>query len=73
MATYEDARKTQQHALRQLRSNHPEVSGLGIARIADGWGFKVNLRRPSKYELPPEVDGVPVVVEVTGRVVAATA
>lgn len=73
MATYEDARRTQRDALRKLRSRYPEVSGLGIARIADGWGYKVNLRRRPRRKLPAQVDGVPVISEVVGNVVAVGA
>lgn len=61
----------QKHALDVLLSKYPEVSGLGIARIRNGWGFKVNLRRVSKQKLPAAVDGVPVISEVVGDVVAS--
>ena len=73
MATYEDARRAQRDVLRKMRSRYPEVSGMGIARIADGWGYKVNLRRAPRRKLPTEVDGVPVVGEIVGRVAAVSA
>jgi hypothetical protein len=71
MATYEDALEAKPHALHELRANYPEVSGVGIAPLEAGWALKVNLRRPAEHDLPQEVDGVPVITEVTGRVVAS--
>ena len=71
MATYEDALEAKPHALDELLSNHPEVSGVGIARSGTGWALKVDLRRPAGRDLPQEVDGVPVIAEVVGRVVAS--
>ncbi|MDB5308112.1 MAG: hypothetical protein JWO38_2314 [Gemmataceae bacterium] len=45
------------------------VVGVGITRIGDGYGLKVNLREPppSDTRLPTEVDGVPVRLEVVGQ------
>lgn len=47
-----------------------DVNGVGITRVGDGYGLKVNLaEHPSEgVELPREVDGVPVVVEFVGRI-----
>jgi len=47
-----------------------QVNGVGITRVAGGYGVKVNLseRPPSGVQLPEEVDGVPVVVEIVGRI-----
>ena len=73
MATYEDAVRAQPQALDELLFAYPEVSGVGITPVDDGWAFKVNLRRPAEHRLPEEVDGVPVITEVVGRVVASGA
>ncbi len=45
------------------------VVGVGITRIGDGYGLKVNLQsQPAgAATLPTEVGGVPVRVEVTGQ------
>ncbi len=47
-----------------------EVVGVGITQIQDGYGIKVNLRvEPAPgVELPQEVDGVPVRIEVVGEI-----
>lgn len=46
------------------------VVGVGITRIEDGYGLKVNLSQlPGKnVTLPTEVKGVPVRVEVVGKI-----
>ena len=43
---------------------------VGITRIGDGYGVKVNLRAAptAGVELPAEVEGVPVRVEVVGTI-----
>jgi hypothetical protein len=68
--SFETAQGVKAHAMQLLLSRYPEVSGLGIARVGDGWGFKVNLTRPTKRRLPAAVEGVPVLAEVVGEVVA---
>ena len=47
-----------------------EVVGLGITRVGRGYGVKVNLSRaPAGAEdIPAEVAGVPVRVEVVGTI-----
>jgi len=48
-----------------------EVVGVGLVRLADGsYGIKVNFREaPSAPEsLPAAVDGVPITIEVVGRI-----
>jgi hypothetical protein len=67
------------HTLDEVRAVKPRalavferlarVAGVGIARIGDGYGLKVNLRElpPSNTHLPTEVDGVPVKLEVVGQ------
>ncbi|MEY2926938.1 MAG: hypothetical protein RL367_1415 [Pseudomonadota bacterium] len=43
-----------------------QVAGVGLTRVGDSWGIKVNLKSAHKGQLPDDVDGVPVVYEVTG-------
>jgi endonuclease YncB( thermonuclease family) len=47
-----------------------EVNGVGITRVGDGYGLKVNLAAQPKRQvrLPEEIDGVPVRVEVVGPI-----
>lgn len=42
-----------------------QVVGVGVTRSGDGWAVKVNLAAAGGRG-PSEVDGVPVVVEITG-------
>jgi hypothetical protein len=45
------------------------VTGIGITRVGDDYAVKVNLSHPvGPGELPAEIDGVRVCVEVTGRI-----
>ena len=45
------------------------VVDVGITRMGNGYGLKVNLQSqpPGETPLPAEIDGVPVKVEVTGQ------
>ena len=47
-----------------------EVLGVGITRIGKGYGLKVNLSRLPRgaNSLPSEIVGVPVRVEVVGKI-----
>ncbi len=47
-----------------------EVNGVGITRVGEGYGVKVNLAEslPPEVRLPKELDGVPVVVEFVGPI-----
>jgi hypothetical protein len=47
----------------------PELRGIGIALLDDGFGVKVNLSSwPEGLIVPDEVDGVPVIVEIVGTI-----
>ena len=47
----------------------PSVVGVGITRIGDGYGIKVNLSHIVSDDLIPEdIDGVPVRSEVVGKI-----
>ncbi len=66
----EAARAAKQKALTALEG-WAKVNGVGITRVGAGYGIKVNLAAapPPGADLPEEVDGVPMVVEVVGRIV----
>jgi len=70
MVTLDAARGATPHALQMLLKSHPEVSGVGVTRRGRGWALKVNLTRRPRRPLPKEIDGVPVVEEIVGRVSA---
>ena len=56
--------------VRDLLQGVPELGGVGITRVDGGYAVKVNLSAPPQAEinLPGEIDGVPIRVEVVGRV-----
>ncbi len=64
--TIEQARAAKPKAMKTFGSLGT-LTGVGITRIEDGYGLKVNLEREPESPLPAQVDGVPVRVEVTGR------
>jgi hypothetical protein len=45
-----------------------DVVGVGITRIGEGYGLKINLREKVAAALPTEIAGVPIQVEVVGRI-----
>jgi hypothetical protein len=65
----ERARAAKARAL-EVFSRLGEVVGIGLTRIGDVYGLKVNLGSAPKERsaLPSEVDGVPVKVEVVGPI-----
>ena len=45
------------------------VVGVGITRIGDGYGLKVNLsEKVADNAIPKHVDGVPILTEVVGTI-----
>lgn len=67
-ATRQEARAAK-IVLRALLSGLPELRGLGVAFL-DGGGHAVKVllqRRPAGIEIPDDVDGVPVLVDVVGE------
>ncbi len=68
-ATLEQARAAKPAAA-ALFADLADVVGVGITRIGDGYGIKVNLRAAPQgnQALPSEVGGVPLRVEVVGLV-----
>ena len=69
-STLDQARSAKPRAMAAF-SPLAEVVGVGITRHGDGYAIKVNLRHPPApgVELPKEIDGVPVQVEVVGSIV----
>jgi hypothetical protein len=67
--TLDEARAAKPLAYEAFRRK-ATVVGVGITRIDGGYGVKVNLEtRPTRdVELPQTIDGVPVCVEVVGKV-----
>ena len=65
----DEARAAKSHAIEILR-DVPELAGVGITRIGQGYGVKVNLSSAAagNLDLPAQIDGVPVRLEVVGRV-----
>ena len=67
--TLEQARAAKRTAIRQFETN-ANVVGVGITRVAGQYAVKVNLSEPVEpgTELPDEINGVPLRVEVTGSI-----
>jgi hypothetical protein len=67
VSTLEEARAAKAKAA-QLLCALPVV-GIGITRVGEGYGVKVNLSRSvCADQLPTEVDGVPIHAEVVGEI-----
>ena len=48
-----------------------EVTGVGLTRRPGGWAVKVNLLRPApQLDLPSHIDGVEIITDVTGPIIA---
>ena len=72
-STIEEARNAKARVLILLKGKR-DLTGVGITRTGKGYAVKVNLSAAPSADLviPPEVDGVPVRVEVTGVIKART-
>jgi hypothetical protein len=65
-ATLSQARAAKTRALQVFR-RVGKVVGVGLIKLGDGYGVKVNLQsRPKTRSIPNSVNGVPVTIEVTG-------
>lgn len=69
MATVEQARQAKKQVSTLLR-DVPEVNGVGVTRIGDGWAVRVNLLSVPARSVPSMVDGVPVESQVVGPATA---
>ncbi|MBI2425189.1 MAG: hypothetical protein HYV27_20350 [Candidatus Hydrogenedentes bacterium] len=60
--------------VRDLLRGVPQLTGVGITRVGEGYAVKVNLSGPSDAgaALPSEIDGVPIRVEIIGTVTKRT-
>lgn len=67
--TLKQAQAAKQMALRRFQTI-ARVVGVGITRVAGEYAVKVNLSEPVEpgTELPTEIEGVPVRVEITGSI-----
>jgi hypothetical protein len=67
----ERARAAKTQILAEL-ANLPQINGVGLLRTDQGYAVKVNLSGPLENEetIPHEVDGVPIVVDIVGRIEA---
>lgn len=66
--TLDQARAAKDRARAALR--HLPVVGVGVTRIGDGYGLKVNLTTapPADATVPAAIDGVPLRLEVVGTI-----
>lgn len=64
--TLEQARAAKVRAVEELAAL--PVVGIGITRVGDGYGLKVNLGADPTGEVPTTVAGVPVKVEVVKKI-----
>ena len=72
-ADLEKARAAKALAVSRLGSL-AQVNGVGITRVGQGYGVKINLSEQLHpgTEIPEDIDGVPVVVELVGRITPRT-
>ena len=65
-----EAARAAKNKVMELISGVGQVNGVGITRVGDSYAVKLNLsEQPAGgVELPPEMDGVPIVVEVVGKI-----
>ena len=66
-AGLERARKAKD-AAQKLCREMPCVNGIGITKVDGQYAVKVSLSEPAETALPESVGGVPLVVEVAGRI-----
>ena len=68
--TIDNARAAKTQAKKAL-SRVPELVGVGLTRLGDGYAVKVNLQKAVVGKtLPTEIGGVPLVFEVVGTIKA---
>jgi len=64
-----EARAAKERA-KAIFASKPSVVGIGITRVGDRYGVKVNLDAPPAPDanLPESIDGVPIRIEVVGPI-----
>jgi hypothetical protein len=67
--TLDEARTAKAKVLTAF-GDDPSVVGVGITRIGEGYGVKLNLESPPAPDanLPHDVDGVPIRIDVVGTI-----
>jgi len=67
--TLEQARAAKESA-KALLASLPGVVGIGITKVGDDYALKVNLNAPlpATSSAPDHIGGVPVLLEVVGRI-----
>jgi hypothetical protein len=69
MATTIDDARAAKSEVKKVFSRVPGLMGVGLTRHQGGYAVKVNLKSsPVGKELPTEVNGVPVVLEIVGGI-----
>ena len=65
-----EAARAAKEDLRSLLASWQDVSGVGIEKLPDGFGLKVNLRRKPKdgETMPTSHNGIPIRYEVIGTI-----
>lgn len=64
--TIEQARQAKEKARGVMRQALAPMTGIGLTQVDGSFAVKVNLRSPVDQQLPQQLDGVPIVYEVTG-------
>jgi hypothetical protein len=70
MAISRDQARAAKDAAKQVLADVPGVVGIGLTKRGDDYALKVNLQSdlPEGVEVPERIHGVPVTVEIVGRV-----
>jgi len=70
MAVTIDQARAAKDAAKAALASVPGVVGIGLTKIGDDYALKVNLREvlPANIAVPDRIAGVPVQVEVVGRI-----
>jgi hypothetical protein len=68
--TLDQARAAKTVATRTFKRRFGTVVGVGITRVRGAYAVKVNLSEapPEDAEVPTEISGVPIRVEITGNI-----
>lgn len=67
--SYQRAQATKHHASEVFRRFGP-VNGVGVTQTDEGFAVKINFEREpeNRASMPSTVDGVPVTVDVVGKI-----
>jgi hypothetical protein len=69
--TMDQARTAKDKAKSLFKSHHWSATAIGIGRKGDDLAVKINLEKPRiDDDMPREINGVPVIYEVVGTIVA---